>query len=164
MSNLGELAVDTSGWAGSRLSPVRNSPAAVADANGFRLSRFAARSVQELAAEDQQLCELLSREHRRQRETLMMVAASSVGAPSVLACTGSSLSNLTVEGYPGARYHAGAEFADEIERLAIARACTAFGASAANVQPHSGSSANLAILTSLLKPGQVILGLALDSG
>jgi glycine hydroxymethyltransferase len=160
ITDLDEPAYGTTG----RPSRHRHSPAAVADANGYRLSRFASRAVQELAAEDQQLCELLSREHRRQRETLMMVAASSIEAPSVLACSGSSLSNLTVEGYPGARYHAGAQVADDIERLAIARACAAFGASAANVQPHSGSSANLAVLTSLLDPGQTILGLSLDSG
>ncbi|MGW2731421.1 serine hydroxymethyltransferase [Streptomyces sp. NPDC001494] len=117
-----------------------------------------------LAEDDPALAGLLAREHIRQQDTLVLVASSSVAPPSVLACAGSSLANLTTEGYPGRRYHAGAEIADEIERLAVSRACALFRARAANVQPHSGSSANLAVLMGLLEPGDTILGLDLDCG
>ncbi|WP_424211338.1 serine hydroxymethyltransferase [Streptomyces sp. BI20] len=125
---------------------------------------FAGHAADRLRHLDPALYGLLARESARQRDTLMMVAASSVGDPSVLACAGSTLGNLTVEGYPGNRFHAGCQVADEIERLAIERAKTAFGARAAIVQPHSGSSANLAVLSALLNPGDVLLGLDLDCG
>ncbi|MFE2562679.1 serine hydroxymethyltransferase [Streptomyces mirabilis] len=117
-----------------------------------------------LAEDDPALADLLAREDVRQHDTLVLVASSSVAPPSVLACAGSSLANLTMEGYPGRRYHAGAEIADEVERLALDRARALFRARAANVQPHSGSSANLAVLTGLLEPGDTILGLDLDCG
>lgn len=117
-----------------------------------------------LAEDDPALADLLAREDVRQQDTLVLVASSSVAPPSVLACAGSSLANLTMEGYPGHRYHAGAEIADEVERLALDRACQLFRARAANVQPHSGSSANLAVLMGLLEPGDTILGLGLDCG
>jgi glycine hydroxymethyltransferase len=107
---------------------------------------------------------LLEREHQRQLETLALVAACSVAPPAVLACQSHVISNVTVEGYPGARLHAGAEFADEVERLAVERAQAAFGARYANVQPHSGTSANEIVLFSLLRPGDCILGMDLDSG
>ncbi|OIK27016.1 non-ribosomal peptide synthetase [Streptomyces malaysiense] len=117
-----------------------------------------------LAQDDPALAGLLVREDLRQRHTLVLVASSSVAPPSVLACAGSVLGNLTTEGYPGRRYHAGGEVADEVERLALDRARALFRAEAANVQPHSGSSANLAVLTGLLEPGDTILGLGLDCG
>jgi glycine hydroxymethyltransferase len=93
-----------------------------------------------------------------------MVAASSIAHPSVLICEGMTTTNVTTEGYPGARFHAGCQFVDEIERLAIERAKAAFKARYANVQPHSGTSANEAVILSLLKPGDTILGLELNSG
>ncbi|HEX2079995.1 MAG TPA: serine hydroxymethyltransferase [Longimicrobium sp.] len=117
-----------------------------------------------LRAGDPVLYELISREHRRQTETLTMVAASSLADPAVLACEGTSLLNTTTEGYPGARYHAGCEVVDGIERLAIERARHAFGARYANVQPHSGTSANQIVMFSLLRPGDTVLGLDLDAG
>ena len=113
---------------------------------------------------DPGLYELLDREQRRQHETLSMVAAASVADPSVLICEASAAGNVTTEGYPGARYHAGCEVVDEVERLAVARACAAFGASYANVQPHSGSTANQVVLCSLLRPGDVLLGMDLQAG
>ncbi|MFJ2026165.1 serine hydroxymethyltransferase [Streptomyces sp. NPDC087897] len=128
------------------------------------LAGFAAHAGTRLRENDRALYDLLARETARQRDTLMMVAASSVADPSVLACEGSVLGNLTAEGYPGNRYHAGCGVADEIERLAIERACAAFGARDAIVQPHSGSSANLAVITALLDPGDTLLGLDLDCG
>ncbi|MGC0315908.1 serine hydroxymethyltransferase [Kitasatospora acidiphila] len=125
---------------------------------------FAAHAAARLQQTDPDLYDLLEQENTRQDETLMMVAASSIADPSVLACAGTALGNLTAEGFPGARYHGGCSVADEIERLAIARACAAFGARDAIVQPHSGTSANLAVLSALLKPGDTLLGLDLDCG
>jgi glycine hydroxymethyltransferase len=128
------------------------------------LGQMARAGMTLLAAEDPELFGLLANEHRRQLCTLTMVAASSMADPSVLACQGTALENLTTEGYPGARYHAGCEYVDRIERLAIERAKAAFGARYANVQPHSGSSANAIALLGLLQPGDRILGLDLDCG
>jgi glycine hydroxymethyltransferase len=117
-----------------------------------------------LAHHDPLLFDLMSQEYRRQQNTLSMVASSSIADPSVLACEAGVLGNVTTEGYPGQRYHGGCEFVDGIESLAVERAKIAFGARYANVQPHSGSSANQIILFSVLKAGDMILGLDLDSG
>ena len=99
-----------------------------------------------------------------QTGTLAAVAHASLAHPSVLAAAGSVLSNVTAEGYPGARYHPGAECFDEVERLAVRRARAAFGAHYANVQPHSGSTANQVVLFGLLSPGDTLLGLHVDGG
>jgi glycine hydroxymethyltransferase len=93
-----------------------------------------------------------------------MIAAASTAHPSVLACHGAAIGNVTTEGYPGARYHGGCEIVDEVERLAVERARTLFRAQYANVQPHSATTANEAVLFSLLRPGAVLLGLDLDAG
>ncbi|CAM5410335.1 serine hydroxymethyltransferase [Streptomyces spiroverticillatus] len=128
------------------------------------LADFASIGARRLAAADPQLTGLLEREHARQNDTLAMVAASSSADPSVLACAGASISNVTTEGYPGARYHAGCEVVDEVERLAVERAKTLFGAAYANVQPHSGSTANQIVLCTLMKPGDTLLGMELSAG
>lgn len=128
------------------------------------LADYAGLGAQRLAAADPLLSGLLEREHARQNETLAMVAASSSADPSVLACTGATISNVTTEGYPGARYHAGCELVDEVERLAVARARSLFGAQYANVQPHSGSTANQIVLCTLMKPGDTLLGMELSAG
>jgi glycine hydroxymethyltransferase len=120
--------------------------------------------IEMLSREDPVLHDMLEREYRRQGDTLMMIAAASLAAPSVLACEGMPTVSVTTEGYPGARFHAGCGVVDEIERLAIERAKAAFGARYANVQPHSGSSANAILLCSLLKPGDVLLGMDLAAG
>src|SRR5262245_14295755 len=122
------------------------------------------RGTELLAARDPVLHALLEREHVRQTETLAMVAACSLADPSVLACEAMPTTNVTTEGYPGARFHAGCEIVDRIEELAIERAKRAFGARFANVQPHSGSSANQIVFSTVLKPGDTILGLDLDCG
>ncbi|HKP76544.1 MAG TPA: serine hydroxymethyltransferase, partial [Longimicrobiaceae bacterium] len=122
------------------------------------------RGMERLRAADPTLATLLEREHRRQAETLTMVAASSIADPAVLACAGSALLNTTTEGYPGARFHAGCEVVDAVEQLAIDRARRTFGARYANVQPHSGTSANQIVMFSLLRPGDTVLGLDLDCG
>jgi glycine hydroxymethyltransferase len=124
----------------------------------------ARRGLEHLRDGDPALYELIVREHRRQAETLTMVAASSLADPAVLACQGSALLNTTTEGYPGARFHAGCAVVDEVERLAVERARHAFGARYANVQPHSGTSANQVVMFSLLRPGDTVLGMDLDAG
>lgn len=117
-----------------------------------------------LRDEDPALHALLCREHQRQVETLSLVAASSAADPSVLICGGLALGNTTGEGYPGARFHAGCGIFDEVEQLAIERARAAFGAQYANVQPHSGTSANQIVMFSLLRPGDTVLGQELRAG
>jgi len=131
--------------------------------NGI-LHKFSKQGANKLAEDDPFLYSLLTKEYVRQNHTLAMVAASSAADPSVISCEGTVLSNVTAEGYPGKRYHAGCDVADEIENLAIARAKKAFKAQYANVQPHSGSSANEILLFSLLNPGDRILGLDLNAG
>lgn len=128
------------------------------------LARLAACGIELLGQDDPVLFKLLEREYERQMNVLAMVAASSLAHPSVLACAGSFTSNVTTEGYPGARFHAGCQVVDEIERLAVERVKAAFRAEYANVQPHSGTSANECVIFSLLKPGDTILGLGLNAG
>jgi len=128
------------------------------------ISSSAAHGMDLLRRDDPLLYSLLEKEHTRQTETLAVIAAASVADPSVVACEGTSLGNVTTEGYPGARFHGGCEVIDQIERLAVDRAMQAFGAQYANVQPHSGSSANQAIMFSLLQPGDVLLGMELSAG
>ena len=108
------------------------------------LAEFARRGIELLYRDDPDLYELLEQEYRRQNGVLAMIAASSIADPSVLACEGMATSNVTTEGYPGARFHAGCAVIDEIERLAVERARRLRGALPS--QPHSGTSAN-AILT-----------------
>ncbi|MCX2730635.1 serine hydroxymethyltransferase [Saccharopolyspora sp. NFXS83] len=117
-----------------------------------------------LRVEDPELAGLLDDELTRQDEALSLVASAGVADASVLAAGAAALSDVTAEGYPGSRFHPGAERFDAVERLAAARARAAFGASHANVQPHSCSAANLAVLTALLPVGGVLLGLRLDAG
>jgi glycine hydroxymethyltransferase len=128
------------------------------------LAEFAYRGIDLLREDDPVLYELLDQEYRRQNNVLGMIAASSIADPSVLVCEGMVASNVTTEGYPGARFHAGCEVIDEIERLAISRAMAAFQARYANVQPHSGTSANEVVMFNLLRPGDTILGLDLNCG
>ena len=125
---------------------------------------FAAAGMRRLAESDPELYGLLEQDLRTQSGTLAMIAATSIAPPEVLACAATPLSNITAEGYPGRRFHAGTGDLDEIERLAVERAKELFGARYANVQPHSGSAANLCVYFGLLSPGDTILGLDLDSG
>lgn len=133
------------------------------DAEKF-MGDFARDGVHLLASEDPDLFDLISLEYRRQVNTLSMIASSSTADPSVLACEGTVLTNVTTEGYPGQRFHGGCKYIDEVERIAIERAKLAFNARYVNVQPHSGSSANQIVMFSILRPGDRVLGLGLDSG
>ncbi|MFE2457253.1 serine hydroxymethyltransferase [Streptomyces sp. NPDC059402] len=116
------------------------------------------------AFEDDAVFALLAEEERRQRDTLQMVAAASTAPWQVLWCNGSVLTNVTGEGYPGRRYHSGCGVFDRLEELACRRARDVFGASFANVQPHSGTNANLAALRALLPRGGKVLSMSLKAG
>ena len=104
------------------------------------------------------------KELRRQQNHLELIASENFVSESVLDCMGSHLTNKYAEGLPGKRYYGGCEFVDDVERLAINRACELFGAEHANVQPHSGAQANTAVYVALLKPGDTVLGMSLDQG
>ena len=108
--------------------------------------------------------ELIEQESKRQLEGLELIASENYVSESVLQCMGSILTNKYSEGYPGKRYYKGNEYVDEIEKEAIQRAKDLFGAEHVNVQPYSGSPANLAVHYALLKPGDKTLGMSLDSG
>ena len=103
-------------------------------------------------------------EMERQNTTLQLIASENFASPAVLAATGSVLTNKYAEGYPGRRYYGGNHVIDEVEDLARVRCRELFGAEWANVQPHSGANANMAVYQALLKPGDVVLGMALDQG
>jgi glycine hydroxymethyltransferase len=113
---------------------------------------------------DETLFALLEREFERQRDGLELIASENFASEQVREATASVLTNKYAEGYPGKRYYGGCEVIDEVERLAIARAKELFGCNWANVQPHSGSSANLAVYYALLKPGDSVLGMDLAHG
>ncbi|AUT47253.1 serine hydroxymethyltransferase [Achromobacter sp. AONIH1] len=103
-------------------------------------------------------------ETRRQEDHIELIASENYASPRVLQAQGSALTNKYAEGYPGKRYYGGCEHVDEVERLAIERACALFGADWANVQPHSGSQANAAVYQALLTPGDTVAGMSLAHG
>ncbi len=113
---------------------------------------------------DDELFGLIDREVERQNTTLQLIASENFTSPAVLRATGTVLTNKYSEGYPGKRYYGGNEIIDQIEELARERAKSLFDAEYANVQPHSGANANLAVYFALLEPGDTVLGLRLDQG
>ena len=113
---------------------------------------------------DEQLFSLIDQEYERQRDGLELIASENFTSPGVMEAVGSVLTNKYAEGYPGKRYYGGCEVIDQVEQLAIERLKTLFGAEWANVQPHSGSSANLAVYYALLEPGDTVLGMDLAHG
>ncbi|MHB8681309.1 MAG: serine hydroxymethyltransferase [Acidimicrobiales bacterium] len=115
-------------------------------------------------AGDPELASLLGEEMERQQTTLQLIASENFTSPAVLAATGSVLTNKYSEGYPGRRYYGGNRVIDEVEDLARDRAKALFGAEHANVQPHAGAAANLAVYQALLQPGDTILAMRLDQG
>ena len=117
-----------------------------------------------LAEVDPQVSRALAAELARQQDTLEMIASENFAPISVMAAQGSVLTNKYAEGYPGRRYYGGCEHVDVIERFAIDRVTSLFGAAYANVQPHSGAQANAAVMTALLEPGDTILGMDLAHG
>ncbi|HRC06650.1 MAG TPA: serine hydroxymethyltransferase [Miltoncostaeales bacterium] len=121
-------------------------------------------AIPHLTAQDPQIAELVESEAKRQFEKIRMIASENYVSPAVLEATGSVLTNKYSEGYAGKRYYEGQQFIDPIETLAIDRAKALFGVEHANVQPYSGSPANLAIYLALLQPGDTMMGLALPMG
>ncbi len=117
-----------------------------------------------LRATDPDVAEAIEDEFRRQEEGLELIASENFVSPAVMEAMGSPLTNKYAEGYPGKRYYGGCEYVDVVERLAIDRAKTLFGAEHANVQPHSGAQANMAVYFAWLKPGDTLLGMNLSHG
>ena len=120
--------------------------------------------LMEYAGKDAQLWAAIGREEQRQEGTIELIASENIVSKEVAAAQGSVLTNKYAEGYPGKRYYGGCQFIDQVEQLAIDHAKELFGAAYANVQPHSGSQANMAVYQALLKPGDTILGMGMDAG
>ncbi|MBP3195100.1 MAG: serine hydroxymethyltransferase [Cardiobacteriaceae bacterium] len=121
-------------------------------------------SQMKIAGFDDELAQAIAAENQRQEDHIELIASENYCSPRVMEAQGSALTNKYAEGYPGKRYYGGCEFVDIVERLAIERAKTLFGADYANVQPHSGSQANAAVFLALLKAGDTVLGMDLASG
>jgi len=117
-----------------------------------------------IAGYDDELAQCIDKERIRQEEHIELIASENYASPRVMEAQGSVLTNKYAEGYPGKRYYGGCEFVDVAETLAIDRVKQLFGASYANVQPHSGSQANAAVYLALLKPGETVLGMSLAHG
>jgi len=117
-----------------------------------------------LRTQDPELFEAMRREARRQADNLELIASENYASEAVLEAQGSVLTNKYAEGYPGKRYYGGCEFVDVVENLAIGRAKQLFGAEHANVQPHSGTQANITMYLSVLAPGDTVMGLNLAHG
>ena len=117
-----------------------------------------------VTAFDPELGRMIEAEYKRQARNIELIASENIVSEAVMAAMGSVLANKYAEGYPGKRYYGGCECVDEVENLAIRRVCQLFGAKYANVQPHSGAQANMAVYQALCKPGDTVLGMSLDNG
>ena len=113
---------------------------------------------------DPELGAAMDRELGRQRQNIELIASENIVSPAVMAAMGSVLTNKYAEGYPGHRYYGGCQYVDQVEQIAIDRACKLFGAKYANVQPHSGAQANLAVYFALLNVGDTVMGMDLSQG
>lgn len=113
---------------------------------------------------DAEIWQAIENEENRQRTTIDLIASENLTSPAVRAATGSCLTNKYAEGYPGRRYYGGCTYVDVVEDLAKQRACSLFGAEYANVQPHSGSQANMAVYFAAIQPGETVLGMDLAHG
>jgi len=120
--------------------------------------------MKNLYAVDKEIYDIVNAEIKRQKEGIELIASENIVSKAVLEVSGSEMTNKTVEGYPGKRYFGGCQYVDQAEQLAIDRAKEIFGAEHANVQPHSGSNANMAVYFSILEPGDKVLGMKLDHG
>jgi glycine hydroxymethyltransferase len=117
-----------------------------------------------LKHQDPEVMKAIEQEENRQRNTIELIASENFVSPAVMAAQGSVLTNKYAEGYPGKRYYGGCEYVDVVENLARERVKTIYGAEHANVQPHSGSQANMAVYFAMLKPGETVLGMNLSHG
>ena len=127
-------------------------------------SHFFTEFNQDLKISDPEVYGAIHREHLREEEGLELIASENYASQAVLDAQGSVMTNKYAEGYPGKRYYGGCEFADQVEASAISRICKLFNCEAANVQPHSGSQANMAVYLALMAPGDKILGMNLSEG
>jgi glycine hydroxymethyltransferase len=127
-------------------------------------SPYDASSIAELLSDDREVADLIGQETIRQTTTLQLIASENFTSPAVMAATGSILTNKYSEGYPSRRYYGGNQIIDQVEDLARERLCALLGADHANVQPHSGANANLAVYQALLEPGDTVLAMRLDHG
>jgi glycine hydroxymethyltransferase len=125
---------------------------------------YAATPFDAWLGDDPEVSRLMDEEMERQSTTVQLIASENFTSPAVLAASGSVLTNKYAEGYPGRRYYGGNQIIDEVENLARDRATALFGAEHANVQPHAGANANLAVYQALLEPGDTILAMRLDHG
>lgn len=121
-------------------------------------------ALENLKLSDPEVFEAIQKEIERERKNILLIASENYVSPSILEVQGSVFTNKYAEGYPGKRYYGGCEYADVVENLAIERAKKLFGADHVNVQPHSGSQANMAVYFSVLKPGDTIMGMSLSHG
>ncbi len=121
-------------------------------------------SQENLSSADKEIDRLIETDLERQNSHIHLIASENFASQAVMEASGSILTNKYSEGFPGRRYYEGCETVDEIEQLAIDRACELFEADHANVQPHSGSSANMAVYLNLLEPGDTVMGMSLDQG
>ena len=128
------------------------------------MSEFFGADFDQLKAQDPEIAAVLLSELDRQRKNLQLIASENLTSPAVLAALGSTLSNKYAEGYPGKRYYGGCEEVDKAEVIGIARAKELFGAEHANLQPHSGASANVAVYLAFTKPGDTVLAMSLPHG
>ena len=121
-------------------------------------------SIEFVAGYDPEVAEAMNHELQRQRENIELIASENIVSPAVMAAMGSVLTNKYAEGYPGHRYYGGCQHVDVVEQLAIDRACRLFGAKYANVQPHSGAQANLAVYFAILNLGDTVMGMDVSQG
>ncbi|MBO5762657.1 MAG: glycine hydroxymethyltransferase, partial [Lentisphaeria bacterium] len=144
-----------------------NTPFSGDDRHARRLTQAEQRTYDDIAAlrnADPEIAAWIDKEAARQNDGIELIASENFTSCAVRAAQGSILTNKYAEGYPGKRYYGGCEFVDEIETIAIERAKALFGAEAANVQPHAGSQANMAVYFALLNPGDTVLAMSLDHG
>ena len=128
------------------------------------MAEFFEDSMDSIRSCDPEIAGLIQGELVRQRRNIELIASENIASPAVIEAMGTVLTNKYAEGYPGARYYGGCEEVDKVELVAIERAKALFGAEYANVQPHSGAQANLAVLSALLEPGDTFMGMDLASG
>ncbi len=128
------------------------------------MSQFFGADFDQLKSQDPEIAAILLSELDRQRKNLQLIASENLTSPAVLAALGSTLSNKYAEGYPGKRYYGGCEEVDKAEIIGIQRAKELFGAEHANLQPHSGASANVAVYLAFTKPGDTVLAMSLPHG
>lgn len=128
------------------------------------MNNFIKESIKTISEVDKEIASVVESEFKRQQNNLELIASENIVSPAVLAAMGSVLTNKYAEGYPEHRYYGGCEYVDIAENIARKRACELFGAEHANVQPHSGSQANMAVYLSVLNPGDTVMGMSLSEG